>query len=304
MGKKKSKSTTNQSSTTQNIIPAWVEQNSAWAVAKGRSLAEREYTPYTDQRFADMSDEEQQGIDLWRERSGDYQGYLDRAGQEADRASQSWLDADQQAYMNPYIESALEPSLRGMREDMAESWRDTGGQAAMAGAFGGSRATLMQTEQQRRGTEALGDARARGMAAAYADARSAFDSDRSAANQAVRNFASLGDQGQQQLASQVEGLMQTGELKRMMEQVNLDFDYAQFMDARDWDVNNLQNLITTLQSVPYSSTQTNVGTSTTNTTKSGSALGMVVGAAAMVVGAVTANPALVAGGANVASGSM
>lgn len=301
MGKKKSKSSTVQNQTQRNIIPAWVEQGSADAVGRARALANRPYQGWEGQRFADLSDQEQQGIDLWDQGSGDYNRFLDRAETEADRASTSWLDADRDAYMNPYIEGALEPALRGTREEMAQSWRDTGAQAAQAGAFGGARSTLMQTEVQNRGMQQLGDIRAQGMAAAYESARQAFDSDRSAAARAVEQFRSLGAQGQQQLATQVEGLMATGGLKRDLEQAGLDFDYGQFAEARDWDVNNLSNLVNTLASVPYSTTQTGTMNSQTTNTSSGGVLGTIVGVGAVVAGVVTGNPALVAGGISAAT---
>ena len=72
--------------------------------------------------------------------------------------------------------------------------------------------------------------------------------------------------------------MATGGLKRSLKQAGLDFDYQQFIEARDWDITNLQPLLAAVGTVPY-------GTTTTAQTKS-SGLGNAIGVAAGAAGAV------------------
>jgi predicted phage tail protein len=79
------------------------------------------------------------------------------------------------------------------------------------------------------------------------------------------------------LTQDIQNLLTTGGIKRQLEQAGLDFDYGQFIEARDWDVNNLGTLIDTLSTVPHTKTRT-------EKQKKG-ALGTILGVAATVAGA-------------------
>lgn len=215
--------------------------------------------------------------------AGTFQADLDRARELTNQGAATFDSAAAERYMNPFVEQALEPTLRGVREEMQRNIRDAGSQAAMAGAFGGSRGTLLQTEAQRIGSQTFADTLARGRFSAFESAAERFDADRSAAARAAEQFRATGAQQQQQTLQDMQALLTTGGLRRSLQQAGLDFDYQQFIEARDWDVTNLQPLLATLSSVPHSKT-------TTNTAKT-SALANVVGIAATVAGAYFGGPA-------------
>lgn len=280
-------------------IPAWLEQGSQQAVTRAREIADRPYQAYEDQRVADLDPNEQRGYDLARQ-TGVYEEDLNRSRAFAEQSGQSWVDLTQEerdAYMNPYIKSALDPAAREIREQGLQQRSQVGQQAAMAGAFGGSRATLLETETDRATTQELGDLYGEGFARAYESAGNRFDKDRVAARGASDAFRAIGGQAQQQLTQQVQNLLVTGGLKRSLEQANLDFDFMQFIEARDWDVTNLQPLLATLSSVPHGETMT--------TTTSGGTFQAILGAAATVAGAYfTGGMSLFAQGAAGAAGAV
>ena len=90
-------------------------------------------------------------------------------------------------------------------------------------------------------------------------------------------------------------LMATGITERTRDQADLDFKYLEFLEERDWDVNNLSTLVQTLAGVPSESSQTT--DSTTTTTKSDSPMKTIIGIAAITAGAVmTGGASLAAGG--------
>jgi hypothetical protein len=239
------------------------------------SIADREYTPYEGQRFAGLDPNEQKAMEMASgPESGIWREDLARSREFAETAGQSFLDADIQAYMNPYIESALEPAARELREEGLRTQQRLKGQAGMASAFGGSRAAILQAEASGRHLETINDLYERGYASAYESAANMFDKDRVAARAASDQFRAIGSEGQQMLSNEMNNLLVTGGLRRQLEQVGLDFDYGQFIEARDWDVTNLQPLLQTLATVPH-------GTTTTETTKGG-AFQAVLGAAATV----------------------
>ena len=255
-------------------IPAWLESGSQKAVGIAEGIADRPYTPYEAQRFAELDPNEQKAIEMAATEGGAYRQDLDRSREFAETAGQSFLDADIQAYMNPYIESALEPAARELREEGLRTQQRLRGQAGMAEAFGGSRAAILESEASGRHLETINDLYERGYASAYESAANMFDKDRVAARAASDQFRAIGSEGQQMLSNEMNNLLVTGGLRRNLEQVGLDFDYGQFLEARDWDVTNLEPLLRTLSTVPHVTT-------TTETTKGGE-FQAVLGAAATV----------------------
>lgn len=263
---------------TETEIPAWLSEGSQKAVGMATDIADRPYEEYTGQRFAEATPAEQKAFGMaMGPEAGAWREDIERSREFAERGGQSFLDADIDAYMNPYIESALEPAARELREESLRTQTQLRGQAAKAEAFGGSRAAILEAEASGRHLETISDLYAQGYKSAYDAATTAFDQDRVAARAASDQFRAIGAEGQQMLSNEMNNLLVVGGLERQLEQSNLDFDYAQFIEARDWDVTNLRTLVDTLQRVPH-------GTTTTETT-SGGEFQAVLGAAATVAGA-------------------
>jgi len=271
----KKKKTTTQ----ERKIPAWLESGSQLAVSMGKKIAQRPYEAYTGQRFAELDPNEQRAMEMAATEGGVYRGDIERSRQLAEQGAQSFLDADIEAYMNPYIKSALEPAARELREEGMRARTAAGQEAAMAGAFGGSRAAILTSEASGKSLEAISDLYERGYASAFESAANRFEQDRVTARAASEQFLAIGERGQQMLSNEMNNLLVTGGLRRQLEQVGLDFDYGQFIEARDWDITNLQPLLAALSTVPYSETQT-----TTEET-SGGTFQAVLGAAATVAAA-------------------
>jgi hypothetical protein len=264
-----------KSKETKTEIPPWLSEGSQKATAMATKIADREYTPYEKQRFAEATPAEKKAFEMaMGPEAGAWREDIDRSREFAERGGQSFLDADIQAYMSPYIESALEPAARKMREEGLRTQQQLAGEAARAEAFGGSRAAILKAAAAEKPLEMLSDLYATGYQSAFESAQTAFDQDRVAARAASDQFRAIGAEGQQMLSNEMNNLLVTGGLERDLEQRGLDFDYAQFIEARDWDVTNLRTLVDTLQRVPH-------GTTTTETTKGGE-FQAVLGAAATV----------------------
>ena len=263
---------------TETEIPSWLREGSEQAVGMAQGIADRPYEEYTGQRFAEATPAEQKAFGLAMGPEAEaWRSDIERSREFAERGGQSFLYADIEAYMSPYIQSALEPAARELREEGLRSQQHMMGKAARAEAFGGSRAAILEAEASGKPLEQLSDLYARGYQSAYEAAATAFDQDRVSARAASDQFRAIGAEGQQMLSNEMNNLLVVGGLERQLEQSNLDFDYAQFIEARDWDVTNLRTLVDTLQRVPH-------GTTTTETT-SGGEFQAVLGAAATVAGA-------------------
>jgi len=276
--------------TTETKIPTWLEEGSKQAVQRGQEIADREYIPYEGERIAGMDPQEQRAYEMAGEGVGAYQPYLDRAEELTERGAQSFLDADMEAYMNPYVKGALDPAARELREETARQVGQRGQEAGMMGAFGGARQAIAESETRRGGTEAISDLYQKGYEKAFESGAAKFAEDRNVAARGAEQFRALSAQSQQQMTQDIQNLMSTGGLKRSLKQAGLDFDYQQFIEARDWDITNLQPLLAAVGTVPY-------GTTTTATSKS-SGLGNAIGVAAGAAGAV------MSGGMSTAIGGM
>ena len=120
------------------------------------------------------------------------------AGAGADYARMATSPGAVSAYMNPYLSASLAPQLAEMGRQGQIAANQAAGQATAAGAFGGTRGQLAQSEAQRNAMMAQQNLIGQGYNQAY--------------NQAMQNMqygAGLGLQGQQ---AGLAGLGQVGQL--------------------------------------------------------------------------------------------
>ena len=90
----------------------------------------------------------------------------------------SSFDAKQaQAYMNPYLEQSLKPQLEEARRQSLLTQQQNAAKMTGAGAFGGSRQALMDTETQRNLGTNLANITGQGYNTAYGNAMNQFNAD-------------------------------------------------------------------------------------------------------------------------------
>ena len=82
-----------------------------------------------------------------------------------------------QQYMNPFIETALNPQLREAKRQAEIARQAEAARLSKAGAFGGSRQAIMESEAQRNLLSRLSDITGAGYATAYDKAQQAFTQD-------------------------------------------------------------------------------------------------------------------------------
>jgi hypothetical protein len=113
-------------------------------------------------------------------------------------------------YMNPYMQNVVDIQQREAQRQADSAGTQRAGQAVRSGAFGGSRAGLMEAEAARNLATQKGDIQATGQQAAFQNAQQQFN-----AEQNARMQASLANQGagltvgQQNLGAQL-GIQQLG----------------------------------------------------------------------------------------------
>jgi hypothetical protein len=99
--------------------PAWVEAASRQAIGLGQRIGSQRFEPYTGERVAGLSDNEQRGIALAGSSAGSWRPYIDSATSALQRFAQPFTSANISSYMNPYIKGALDPAAREIRDQGA-----------------------------------------------------------------------------------------------------------------------------------------------------------------------------------------
>lgn len=123
-----------------------------------------------------------------------------------------------QKYMNPYLQASLDPQIAEARRQSQISQMGNAAQATKAGAFGGSRGALMDTETQRNLGTNLANITGQGYNTAYNNAQQQFNTDqtrRIGENQFGTNF------GLQALQGQLGAAQTQGQLGSMQNQTGL-----------------------------------------------------------------------------------
>lgn len=251
--------------------PPWVQEASRTALDKATTISNRQYTPYAGQRVAGLSRNELSAEDMARSTEG--RSYLDKAGGELGKM-QDFSSSALERYKNPYIESVLQPQLR--EQNTAYQREKSALANSKADARGGDRQVLAQSALQRNHMQNITDVTGKTNADAYTAATQAFFQDQDRHARAAQAYQSLGGDVSRMNTQQIQDLMATGGTRRLLEQADLDFDYQQFTENRDWDTNNLEPLLNAISA--------SKGVSRTTTGPQASPWGQALGAAATVAG--------------------
>jgi len=144
-------------------------------------------------------------------------------------------------YMNPYLQSVLNPQLEELRRQSQITQMQNAGQAVGQGAFGGSRQALMDAETQRNLMQEMNKTVGAGYANAYEKGMGQFNTEQSQA----KTLADL-------LADQ-------GGMQRNIEQQGITADFNEFLTQRDYPQKQLQFMQSMLQNLPISTVTSQPG---------------------------------------------
>lgn len=153
----------------------------------------------------------------------------------AERAStQSFLQpGTAESYMSPFMEQALKPQLREAQRSSELQRQANQAQAVQAGAFGGARSSLMESQRLRNLAQQQGDIRARGMQTAFEQGQGQFNTEQQARMQAQLANQQAGlTVGGQNLAARL-GIQQLGSGQNMQAQLANQQAYQNMLAQRE-----------------------------------------------------------------------
>lgn len=215
--------------------PAYLDSASQNLVDRADQLSHRQYTPFQAERVAGLGANEQQA------------GRMASAFGDRTQAQMTggFNPAALTAFQNPYIDKVLNNQRRVIGDEYGRQSANLAANQSATDAFRSGRSDLARSRLDESRMRALGDAEATGQAAA-------FDS-------SMNNYFNNERSMQSAFGTAQDALGRTGAAERSTRQAQNDFDYGQFLEKRDWDVNNLNPLLQAVQGA-RGGTTTSIGT--------------------------------------------
>jgi len=203
---------------------------------------------YEGQRLATTSPQQQAAYQGVEEMVGGYKPYIATADLLTAQAAQQSTDPTAiTARMSPYQQSVIDIQKREALRDANKLQQQIGASAVGAGAFGGSRQALAETELGRQTGQRLADIQAVGSQQAYQQAMNQLSADRAASLAAGQQFAGLGAQ-QQQLGLAGLGALETvGGTQQAQQQRALDIGYEDFARETTYPQQQVQEMSSVLR---------------------------------------------------------
>jgi hypothetical protein len=239
-------------STSSSLSP-WAGDYVTNYLGKGQALAEAPYQSFQGPLTAGASGLQQQafaGIGAAAQ-----EGYKPTTYQGGTFGAQ-----EAQQYMNPYLSAALNPQLDEMRRQAQITRVGDAGRLTQAGAFGGSRQAIMESEGNRNLLEKQGQAIGTGYQTAYDKAMQQFNTEQDRrmgaekATEASRQYSA--DYGLKSLGEAAS----LGAVQRGIEGEGIAADKQQFEEQRDYPLKMVQYQKDLLQGLPITSAATTANT--------------------------------------------
>jgi hypothetical protein len=220
----------------ESSLSNWAGADITDMLARARALTDQGYQAYTGQLTADESALQQQafqglaGLSLPTAEQGQYNpGTFDAAAQ--------------QQYMNPYLQGSLNPQLEEARRQAEISNLQNRTAATRAGAFGGGRQAIMESESQRNMLRNLADITGEGYNTAFQQGRQQFNTEQ---DRLQNNAMQMRDYGLRGLDAQ----SRAGEVQRSIEQEGIQADIDQYSMEQLYPYKQLQFQQSMYQNMP------------------------------------------------------
>lgn len=156
-------------------------------------------------------------------------------------------------YMSPFQQSVIDQAKREtVRDFEMNTLPGVGRQAAGAGAFGGSRQALLESEAYRNLNRNLSDIQERGSQASFTNAQDQYFKTIQGASDLAKSTAQTALLGQNAVNSDVNLMTGLGQTERGLNQAQLDVGYNNFQNKMNYPINALNILGSSLGNVsPY-----------------------------------------------------
>jgi hypothetical protein len=147
------------------------------------------------------------------------------------------------SYMSPYLTAALEPQIAEARRDAEIARVQNAGRMTRAGAYGGGRQAIMESELDRNLTRGIADIRGKGYQDAFTAAQGQFNKEEEMRRLAAERAQTYG-------LDILKNQQTAGATQRDIESEGILADYGQFKEERDYPFKMVQYMQSLLQGQP------------------------------------------------------
>jgi hypothetical protein len=148
-----------------------------------------------------------------------------------------------QAYMSPYLQMSLEPQIAEAQRQAEIARTKQASRLSKAGAYGGGRQAIMDSELIRNTLRNIADITGTGYQQAFEQAQSQFNKEEAARKQAQEMMNQFG-------FDVFEAQRRAGAEQRAIEAEGIAADIAQFEEERDFPYKQVQYMQSLLQGMP------------------------------------------------------
>ena len=228
--------TVGQQTGTESNLSNWAGSYVTDMLGKGQALSNQAYQGYGGPLTAGTSNLQNQAFQ-------GLAGLTIPTDQMQAFTPQQFSAADAQRLMNPYLQAALDPQIAEARRQSEIQNLQNNTAATRAGAFGGGRQALMQSENQRNLLQNLSGITGTGYANAYNQALGQFNTEQNLARGASSDAQNYG-------LGVLQRQAEMGNAQRGVEQEGIAADRAQFEEERDYPYKQVQYQQSLLQGLP------------------------------------------------------
>ena len=248
------------SSSQVGTLSEWAGPYVTDMLGKAQALSNLPYQPYTGALTAGTSNLQNQAFQGLG--SLTLPSAMDTAAQQAQQTfgtSQQYMPTvgTIESYMNPYLEAVLQPQLREAQRTAEQNRMADAARLSKAGAYGGSRQAIMESEGQRNLQTLLSDITGKGYAGAYDAAQKQRLADIQAGQQGLAQQTAatqaLGNIGAQQANYGLQNLQAqaaAGATERAIEQEGLTADYNQYLRELQYPQQQVEFLRNMISGIP------------------------------------------------------
>lgn len=306
MGGSTKKETSSQNTTQQVQLPAWLTNAGQEVYQGAKQFSDANpVQAYTGQISPGLSANQQQASQTAQSSQGTGQHNLAIAqgltsaaagGTVAPIDAGTFDKAQADKYTNPYVQNVQQRTLDEMRRQNLISDQSLGDSVAGAGAYGGTRQSVLTAEKAKGDSLNMLDYLAQSNADAYGNAQSQFNTDRSArvgaettnnANQqsildrllaAGGQSAQIGVDKSNLASTDISNLARTGAVEQATQGDQLSSAYQEFLRNQNAPLDRYSQLMALLSGTPHDTTSTGTATGTSTTKTSGGLLNALLGA--------------------------
>ena len=211
---------TSTQTVTQRLAP-FQEDFLADIFAQAEALKETPM-PFAPQQLAGLSETQQQAAQLGKAGIGSYLPYMQAATLAAQQSGAFNQPGAVTQFMNPFEQAVIDQSMQDIARSGQMQQNQLAAQAAGAGAFGGSRGALAQSELTRNILDQQARTAAQLRASGFGQAQQAAQQAAQLAGQQAAQFGTMAGQAQQFGTQDINTLLGLGSMEQSQAQAALD----------------------------------------------------------------------------------